>query len=63
MQNLTISEEASRYLRARPFLRDLKAAAPYIDRQQVQTLRGQALNGDLDGSIKGLAKLMGRRIE
>ena len=60
MEKLTIREEASRYLQARPFLRDLKAAAPYLDRQQVLTLRGQALNGDLDGAIKGLARLTGR---
>jgi len=62
MEKLTVREEASRYLQARAFLRDLKAAAPYIDRQQVLTLRGQALNGDLDGAIKGLAKIMGRKI-
>ena len=63
MQKMTVREEASRYLQARPFLRDLKAAAPYLDRQQVLTLRGQALGGDVNGAAKGLAKIMRRRVE
>lgn len=37
------------------FLRRLKACS--LTRQQIKTLRGQALAGDIDGAIKGLERL------
>lgn len=55
-----IRDEASTYLRNRMLLTEIKHAYinGYIDRQEMLTLRGQALNGDRDGAIKGLARLM-----
>ena len=37
------------------FLRKLKDQG--LTRQQIKTLRGQALAGDIDGAIKGLATI------
>lgn len=58
----TVRQDAQRYLRAHTFLSELKRARPYITREQLLTLRGQALNGDVDGAVKGLAKIMGRNL-
>ena len=42
------------------FLRQLKDYG--LTRQQIKTLRGQALAGDIDGAIKGLQNILIRRI-
>ena len=42
-------------------LRAIKANAGNLTRQQMKTLRGQALAGDVDGAIKGLERLLGRK--
>ena len=41
------------------FLRQLKEQG--LTRQQIKTLRGQALAGDIDGAIKGLERILGRK--
>lgn len=41
------------------FLRQLREQG--LTRQQIKTLRGQALAGDIDGAIKGLERIMGRK--
>ncbi len=41
------------------FLRQLKDHG--LTRQQMKTLRGQALSGDIDGAVKGLERLLGRK--
>jgi len=41
------------------FLRRLKDQG--LTRQQIKTLRGQALAGDIDGAIKGLERILGRK--
>ena len=41
------------------FLRQLKDQG--LTRQQIKTLRGQALSGDIDGAIKGLERILGRK--
>lgn len=41
------------------FLRKLKDHG--LTRQQIKTLRGQAMAGDIDGAIKGLERLLGRK--
>ena len=53
-------EDAGRYLRARLILNDLreKHLAGKITWQQYSTMRGQALAGDVDGAVKGLAKVL-----
>ena len=41
------------------FLRRLKGCS--LTRQQIKTLRGQAMAGDVDGAIKGLERLLRRK--
>ena len=36
----------------------LRAAKPYITRQQLKTLRGQILGGDPEGAMKGLRRIL-----
>ena len=40
------------------FLRHLKAYRTYLPRQAILTLRGQALSGDVDGAVRGLAHIL-----
>ena len=40
------------------FLSLLKTVRMRLPRQTVLTLRGQALAGDVDGAVRGLAKLL-----
>jgi hypothetical protein len=42
-------------------LRAIKANAGSLTRQQIKTLRGQALSGDADGAIKGLERILRRK--
>ena len=39
-------------------LRIIRAHCESLTRQQIKTLRGQALSGDVDGAMKGLAKIL-----
>ena len=57
--------DASRYLKARLILNDLrdKMRSGNISWQQYSTLRGQALAGDVDGAVKGLATVLRQRLE
>lgn len=41
------------------FIKSLKDSN--LTRQQIKTLRGQALSGDVDGAIKGLEKILKRK--
>ena len=45
------------YLRANAFLRELRHYGGVLDRDQLLTLRGQALAGDVYGARRGLARL------
>lgn len=40
------------------FLTELIRSRGLLTRQEVKTLRGQALNGDLDGARRGLARIL-----
>ena len=42
-------------------LRAIKANAGSLTRQQIKTLRGQALSGDADGALKGLERILRRK--
>ena len=42
-------------------MRAIKANAGSLTRQQIKTLRGQALAGDIDGAIKGLESILKRK--
>ncbi len=43
------------------FLCHLKAYRTYLPRQTILTLRGQALSGDVDGAVRGLAHILKKR--
>jgi len=55
-----IDEDALKYLKARPVLDELRKH--YNERritwQQYLTIRGQALNGNIDGATKGMRRLV-----
>jgi hypothetical protein len=40
------------------FIKTLKTQIGKLTKQQMHTLKGQALSGDLDGAKKGLSKLI-----
>lgn len=40
------------------FLKILKKCKPYISKQQIKTLKGQAIKGNIEGAKKGLFKIM-----
>ena len=42
------------------FLKSLKKYRGLLNKQQIKTLRGQALSGNLAGAEKGLQKLLRR---
>lgn len=42
------------------FINELRQYKGVLSRQQIQTLRGQALAGDVDGARKGLERLLRR---
>jgi len=52
------THEAARYLAAHKFLETLKRHDGEITRQEYKTLRGQALNGDIEGATKGLDTIL-----
>lgn len=62
---MDVREDASRYLRARLILCDLrdKLMSGKITWQQYSTMRGQALAGDVDGAVRGLARVLRERWE
>jgi hypothetical protein len=62
---MDVREDASRYLRARLILSDLreKYTQGKINWHQYSTMRGQALAGDIDGAVKGLARVLRQRWE
>lgn len=45
------------YRRAHVFLDELNRRRRKLTRQQYLTIKGQALSGDIDGAVKGLARL------
>lgn len=48
------------YIEINGFVKRLKNYQNRLSKQQLKTLRGQALSGDLTGAKKGLAKLLRR---
>ena len=40
------------------FLRHLKSYRTHLPRHTILTLRGQALAGDVDGAVRGLAQVL-----
>lgn len=58
-----VREDAGRYLRARLILNDLreKHLAGKITYDECKALRARAIEGDVDGAVKGLALLLRKR--
>ena len=56
-----VSRESLRYLRAHDFIKHLYKCKSHMTRQELLTLRGQALKGDIDGAMRGLGTIMDRR--
>ena len=48
------------FIEARMFLRQVSEMRRYLTVQEMSTLRGQALSGDLEGAYKGLERLLKR---
>lgn len=55
------SDMKREYTELDAFIDSLKSYRRVLSRQQIRTIKGQALNGDLDGAQKGLAKMLKRR--
>lgn len=53
--------EARRYTIANPVLTRLKEVHRELSAQQYNTIRGQALSGDIEGATKGLETILGRK--
>ena len=49
-------------MKAQDFLKMLKDNRSKLTHQQIATLRGQALSGDIDGAYKGFGGLMLERM-
>lgn len=47
----------NKYQEINVFIKTLKGQVGNLTRQQLSTLKGQAIAGDLDGAKKGLKKL------
>lgn len=43
------------------FLNKLKSKKEFLTKQQLRTLKGQALSGNISGAEKGLQKLLKKR--
>ena len=49
------------YQQARSFLKELNQYRDTLKIQEMRTLKGQALSGDVNGATKGLAKLLAQK--
>lgn len=54
-----VKSDAQRYLTARPVLDNLRRYRGRLTSQQLKTLRGQALSGDVKGAEAGLCRILG----
>lgn len=49
------------YQAAKPFLDRLNSVRRELGREVYLTLKGQALSGDIDGAVKGLARILANK--
>lgn len=54
----TLQRDAMAWAQAKPFLDELRHYYGALTTQQLRTLRGQALSGDIAGARKGLERLL-----
>ena len=45
------------------FLKELNLYKKILSKRNLKTIRGQAINGDIDGAKKGLDKLLAKAID
>lgn len=57
----TLQRDAMAWAQAKPFLDELHHYYDVLTTQQLRTLRGQALSGDIAGARKGLERLLEER--
>ena len=53
-----LQKDAMAYSQAKAFLDEVRSHRDILTTQQMRTLKGQALSGDINGATKGLAKLV-----
>lgn len=58
-----LKRDAMAYSNALPFFRELRNCRDILTTQQLKTLKGQALAGDVSGARKGLLKIIRRGYE
>jgi len=56
-----LQRDAMAYQEAKTFLRDLGNVKDRLTPQELRTLKGQALSGDVNGATKGLARLLAQK--
>lgn len=54
--------DSERYAMAEAFLRKLRSSRKWLSAQEIRTLKGQALSGDIEGAERGLARLLEERL-
>lgn len=57
----TLQRDAMAWAQAKPFLDELHRYYDVLTTQQLRTLRGQALSGDIAGARKDLERLLEER--
>lgn len=57
----TLQRDAMAWAQAKPFLDELRRYHNVLTIQQLRTIRGQALSGDVRGARKGLVRLLEER--
>lgn len=55
----TVPQDATRYVRANPFLMELRKHTKYLNDAQYKSLRRQALKGDIAGADRNLRSILG----
>lgn len=55
-----LQKDAMAYSQAKAFLDEMRNHRDILTTQEMRTLKGQALSGDINGAEKGLAKLLER---
>ena len=55
-----LQKDAMAYSQAKAFLDEVRSHRDILTTQEMRTLKGQALSGDINGAAKGLARLLAR---
>lgn len=55
---MAVKYSPAAYAAADSFIKSLRQYRGRLSREQIKTLRGQALKGDIDGAMRGLGKML-----